>query len=220
MIYNIDNQLFSSIIYYSFLFNKSNINLLSFKKHEKGGYSNRFEIAGANGRMLISIPVQGGRNNQLPAKEVKINYAEPWQKQVWKTLQSAYSNSPFYEYYAPELLPFFEKKYCFLWDLNYNFLQWINIKLKWQLLVEVIDNPNNLSEKTANYYTNYFTPKNKFSWQLLPYNQVFISKNGFIPNLSILDLLFCEGPACNSYLKAMQELNFPLTTNQIINNTY
>lgn len=172
------------------------------EQHEnylKGSYRNRCHIAGVNGLLRLSIPLLKGKNEGQSIQEVRIAYHEPWQTQHWTSISSAYGNAPFFEHYAPEIAPFFEKKYDFLFDLNRDLLC---------CLLRLIGLPDGLTftssfqkETAAEIYdfrNGIFPKKHRQkedqAFKPVHYSQVFEEKNGFLPNLSILDLLFCTGP--------------------------
>lgn len=155
----------------------------------------RCYINGANGVITLKVPRFRKNSSKTPIKDIKINYDHPWQKEHWKSIRSAYQSSPFFEYYCDELIPFFEKEYLFLIDLNMEIQQKI---------IDIIGLENNL--KTS----DQFTPYTENDWRksnfknyenATKYEQVFSSKNEFVPDLSILDLLFNLGPETYQFLK-------------------
>lgn len=173
--------------------------------YAKGTYRNRCHIASANGLLRLSIPLEKGKNEQQPIQEVRIAYQEPWQHWHWEGIKSAYGKSPFFEHYADVLAPFYEKNYEFLFDWNWNLLQTllqlIGIQSEMRFTTEyqkhtpaeTLDFRNKISPKTHRQAEDpHFQP--------IRYEQVFIEKHGFLPNLSILDLLFCTGPEALSIL--------------------
>lgn len=174
-----------------------------FEHYSKRSYRNRTHIAGANGIAHLSIPLKKGKNEQQPIRETKIAWFESWARKHWQTIRSAYGNAPYFDYYSDELQPFFEKKYEFLFDWNYQLLLTLQRLLQIEqplelsqaylkeIPAEVLDMRNKISPKSKNISTP-FVPKT--------YPQVFMEKNGFLPNLSILDLLFCTGPEAVMYL--------------------
>ncbi len=167
--------------------------------YQKGSFRNRCYIAGANGPLRLSVPLVQGKNERQPIRDVRIAYREHWQQQHWQSIRSAYGSAPFFEYYAEYLRPFFETRYDFLFDLSWALLQ---------ALAELIPVEGNLL-LTESYHGK---PPEGWAWLRdtihpkpqrekpdplflpLPYPQVFEEKHGFLPNLSILDLLFCTGP--------------------------
>ena len=192
----IELQYFPPIAYFAVLLKNENVLIEQFENYQKSSYRNRCHIATANGLLRLSIPLEKGKNNQTAIKEVKIYNATNWQTQHWRAIKSAYGNAPYFEYYADELLPFFEKKYDYLFDWNLDLLNCI---------MELFMMPNNL-QFTAEYqmdlndnttdFRNVISPKkqNNDLFKQIPYSQLFVEKYGFIPELSVLDVLFCKGP--------------------------
>jgi hypothetical protein len=193
-------QYISKILLYKKVYIEQHENYL------KQTYRNRCEILSANGRFALTIPVI--QKNELKTKisEIEISYAENWQKLHFKALESAYSSSPFYEFYIHDFIKFFEKKPQNLFEYNteilYTILEIIGIaKTK-------ISFTNNFIELENNYYDFRFsiTPKKQLQtadneFKTIEYTQVFAEKFKFDPNLSILDLIFNLGPESLLYLK-------------------
>lgn len=164
---------------------------------QKMSYRNRYRVGGSNNSILLTVPLTNGRDQHIPVKDVLIHNKENWQVQHWRTLTSVYRRSPYFEHYEGTLQRLFETRYELLADLNRDALQWVmaQLRLKTELAVtEVYEKkyPNevrdirNVKAGPAEY------PK---------YYQVFEDRTGFLPNLSILDLLFSEGPAAMNILK-------------------
>jgi WbqC-like protein len=172
---------------------------------QKQTYRNRCFIYTANGKHLLNVPIQHTKGIKQKTKDVKIDYKDDWHILHLKTLQTAYSSSPFFEFYIDDLSLIFEKRVPFLLDLNLKCHEFVMNSL--QL--------NNPTSKTIVYNKapNYFDARNlaiaksnqKFNFER--YIQVFEQNHGFISNLSILDLLFMEGPNTLNYLES-QTLNF------------
>ncbi len=180
--------------------------LLMIEQHEhysKGSFRNRTHIAAANGVTRLSIPLKKGKNEQQPIRETQIAWFEPWAKKHWQAIQSAYGNAPFFEFYQDELHPFFEKKYTYLFDWNLDLMLKLKalLGLEGELIfsqtyskeppTEILDRRNCISPKAK---------KRETEFRQVEYPQVFLEKHGFLPNLSILDLLFCTGPEAVVYL--------------------
>ncbi len=166
--------------------------------YQKQSYRNRTEIYGANGKLALTVPVSFSQKNRQLYKDVKIANEDDWQLQHLKSLQSAYSMSPFFEFYIDDLIPLFETKFDFILDLN---LKCFEILVD-SLQIELNVSESIIFEKDASNKTD-FRPLAKRNYQasnLEYYTQVFTEKHGFIPNLSILDLLFNEGPNTELYL--------------------
>lgn len=169
-----------------------------FEKHDnfqKATFRNRTIINTANGSQLLSIPIVGGRDKHQLYREVKISYAENWQKQHWQSIRSAYGSAPFFEHYADYIAPFYEKKVDALFDFNVLLLEKIFHLLK-------VKQPLNFTAEFQHTYDGVADFRDKNAEKNIPtYIQVFSHKNGFNPNVSILDLLFCEGSNAVNYLK-------------------
>jgi hypothetical protein len=146
---------------------------------QKQTFRNRFEIMSPNKRHMLSVPVQKGKT-KLRMKEVKISYAEPWPRKHWQALETAYENSPFFEYYDYKLKPIFTADYEFLWEYNYALLKEVLRYLKVDIELELTDELPN----TEALIVKQTTPE---------YDQVFMEKHGFMNNLSVLDWVFNVG---------------------------
>lgn len=171
--------------------------------YQKQSYRNRTEIYGANGKLALTVPVSYSQRNRQFYKDVKIANEDDWQLQHLKSLQSAYSMSPFFEFYIDDLMPLFETKFDFILDLNLKCFEILQDSLQLELNVS----KSTVFEKDALNKID-FRPLAKRNYQannLEYYTQVFTEKHGFISNLSILDLLFNEGPNTELYL-AQQSL--------------
>lgn len=172
-----------------------------FENYVKQTYRNRCYIYTANGKLCMSIPVIKTTGNHTKVKDVKIDYKQSWHRLHWRSIESAYNSSPFFLYFRDYLEPFYEKKYKFLIDLNTELLH-VLIKLSGIISdVKFTENYIKPNEK-INDFRNCISPKSKQPTvsSFSQYIQVFGDKHGFIPNLSIIDLLFNEGKTCNEYL--------------------
>lgn len=191
----IELQYFPPIAYFATLMKQDNIHIEQYENYQKGSYRNRCEIATANGSLRLTIPLKKGKNNQTSIKDVKIYNETNWQIQHWRAIKAAYGKSPFFEFYADELNPFFHKEYDFLFDWNIEMLNCIienlNLPIDYQLTTDYQLSNDNIID-----FRNKITPKKDTTsiYKPVPYGQVFLEKHGFLPNLSILDLLFCKGP--------------------------
>lgn len=167
---------------------------------QKQTYRNRAYIYGANGKLSLNIPVIHTQKERQKYRDVKIYNAEKWQQIHWKSLESAYRTSPFFEFYEDEIAPLFQTKAKFLLDFNMQCFKTICECLQLEL---------NSSETTVYEKTvidkldmrDLVNVKKEKPKPFEPYTQVFNDKHGFISNLSIFDLLFCEGPNSVNYLQ-------------------
>jgi hypothetical protein len=167
--------------------------------YQKQSFRNRTEIYAANRKLALSVPVSYSQKNRQLYKDVKIANEDRWQIQHLKSLQSAYSMSPFFEYYIDDLMPLFEKKFDYILDLNLSCFE----VLKDSLQIDISTSKTELFEKEPFHKTDFrpMVNRNYKVGSLSYYTQVFTEKHGFITNLSILDLLFNEGPNTELYLK-------------------
>jgi hypothetical protein len=160
----------------------------------KQTYRNRCHIAGANGVMALSIPVEKSSSAKMLTRDVRISEHNDWQLQHWRSIESAYNSTPFFEYYKDDLLPFFEKKWSFLWDFNQEIQAMMLELLDIQPMINQTTEYNlSLGEHVLDLREAIHPKKQDADWNLKPYYQVFEQRFGFQPNLSIIDLLFNMG---------------------------
>ena len=196
----IDLQYFPSIISFKNLYKYSNIVFDQYEYYEKMSFRSRCRIVGAEGPIDLSVPLLKGRDQRSIMKDVRISGLQPWQDRHWKTIVSCYSRSPWFEFYRDELEGLYKKPFVYLLDWNLACFEWTLGVLKMTV-------PVSLSEDYRKEYDGLewvdwrgkILPKNSqkegdpMDTPPLKYQQVFEDRIGFIPNLSILDLLFCEG---------------------------
>ena len=182
---------FPCIAWYKMFLRNENIQIEQHEYFVRKSFRNRTVIAGPNGLITLSIPLKGGRNQKNVMKDIEISYDENWQTVHWKTIESCYRRSPYFEYYAEDIKMLFEKKHHFLVDYNIQCLQLVNQLL--QVKKELV-----LTEKYEKIPLDIWVDaRNVFDentdMQLPSYIQVFQDRIGFKSNLSILDMLFCDG---------------------------
>lgn len=191
----VEYQYFGSINYIKTLFQFSNINFEVCESFQKMSFRNRMVLAGSNGLVHLSVPLEKGRDQKQLLKDVRISYTLPWQLQHWRTIESCYNRSPFFEYYRDWLEPFYQRRPVFLLDMNRDLTAWLVKQLK--LTARLSETTGFLPVYPAEVtdFRSKWLPRNfQESSTNIHYQQVFADRIGFQPNLSILDLLFCEGP--------------------------
>ncbi len=169
------------------------------EKHEswqKQSYRNRCYILGPAGPQFLNIPVVNNSNKKQIAT-VEISYTENWQHTHWQAIKSAYGTAPFFEVLAPELEPFFRQQTHRLWDWN---LELIRLLLDWLQVDIPLRETTQWSADQPNDFRESFHPKMPLQGTFPAYPQVFDDQLPFASNLSVIDLLFNEGPAAYDYL--------------------
>lgn len=189
---------FGPVQYYSkFLVHDTRI-IEIYDHYTKQTYRNRCNIYGANGILSLSIPVLKGAGHKSWIRDIRMDDTKNWKKLHWKGIESAYRHSPFFEFYMDDIQSFIMGKYKFLIDLNSEILRAILTHLEIDPEFTCTNEFVDYTRYQAMDYRELIHPKVDVSadphFNPLPYPQVFSIKHGFLPNLSILDLLFNEGP--------------------------
>jgi hypothetical protein len=198
----IECQYFGSVLYIQqiALANASVIDV--HEPFKKMSFRNRTTIISAQGPLLLTVPLQHGRDQKAPMQDVKICYGQNWPSKHIKALNSCYKRSPFFEYYEEGVSQLLQKEHLYLVDLNISILNWLEKVLKTQFNISKSTAPIpylDPSVQEARDSSNLVDTKQNIANKVYP--QVFSDKIDFIPNVSILDLLFCMGPSANIYLK-------------------
>ena len=182
---------FPCIAWYKMFLRNENIQIEQHEYFVRKSFRNRTVIAGPNGLITLSIPLKGGRNQKNVMKDIEISYDENWQTVHWKTIESCYRRSPYFEYYAEDIKMLFEKKHHFLVDYNIQCLQLVNQLLQVKKELVLTEKYEKMPLDTWVDGRNLFDENKDI--QLPSYIQVFQDRIGFKSNLSILDMLFCDG---------------------------
>ncbi|APZ46607.1 hypothetical protein BW723_10015 [Polaribacter reichenbachii] len=166
---------------------------------QKQSYRNRCYIYNSSGKQLLTIPVKHQiKDGRKKTKDTLVENNVPWQDQHFKSLKIAYRTSPFFDFLEDDIAPIFNKKYKYLQDLNIDTYLFITDAL--QLNSDFILTKEYQTENITNDFRFLADKKHQPKKLIERYIQMFDDKHGFIPNLSILDLLFMEGPNAISFL--------------------
>lgn len=201
----IESQYFPPVTLFKKSISFSNVKIDIYEPWRKMSFRNRCVVVGSNGIINLSIPVLDGREQKKLLKDVWIDNRKPWQSQHWKTITSCYKRSPWFDFFEPELAKLYRQPVDLLSDWNFTCLGWVIGKLG--LSISVDDMPIDGSVQPGSEmvdWRNKLTPKSVQTDFPDPvrYHQVFEERIGFIPHLSILDLLFCEGKNARRILTA------------------
>lgn len=190
---------FSPISQYSEIIKSDSIIFEFEDNFQKQSYRNRCYIYNSNGKQLLTIPVKySSKKGKIKAKDIVIENDIPWQDNHFKSLQSAYRTSPFFDFLEEDIAPIFSKKYKYLYDVNIDTFLFVMDTLQFD--ANFTKTIVYQSKNTINDFRFLADRKHQPKKQVESYTQMFDDKHGFIPNLSILDLLFMEGPNSISYL--------------------
>ncbi len=155
--------------------------------YQKGGWRNRCELAGPNGRQTLSIPLEKGKHQQKPIQDVRICYRTDWWRAHEQAIRTAYGRSPYFEFYADALFAVGRSHPATLWELNFRLMT----TLCTLIAFPVVPQPSATFTPRG---SGIFLRETDLAAALLPYPQVFTDRHGYLPGLSILDALFCQGP--------------------------
>lgn len=197
----IELQYLPCLAYFTCLLKYDRISIDVEERYVKQSYRNRCRVLTANKIDVLTVPVKK-YEAATPTKDIKIDYSQDWLRRHLGCFKSAYGKSPFYEYYAPELLDIYDKKLAYLVELNYELLTFclrlVGIKKDIQYNLSggageadgLIDAISLINNKKGDISSDYYKP--------MPYYQTF--GNDFVSNLSIIDLIFNIGPEAKSVL--------------------
>lgn len=173
------------------------------ENYQKRSFRNKAIICGSGGPKIITVPLKKGKANQLPITLVEIAYDEDWIGQILKSIKSYYGKAPYFEEIFPDIEDLLGKKHQYLFDLNWEAIQWVLEFI--QLETEVVKTSKYLKNYPNMDYRNKPNIKDYASEEMSTYPQIFSDRIPFQVNLSILDLLFCKGPEAIIYLRQNEQ---------------
>lgn len=194
----IELHYFPSIQWMKHVIHAQTIEIEAFENYQKGSYRNRAYFPGPNGQLLLSLPLVHGKNQHTTIQEVKLANNLPWKREQWKSLTFMYRSSPYFEYYEDELKALFEAPNESLFDWSWSISIWMLKKLGFKGEV-VKSNSYEITDADTHNLRNKIKPGKTFTDNPV-YFQLFEDRNGFLENMSALDLLFMEGPAARELL--------------------
>lgn len=168
--------------------------------YQKQTLRNHCAIYGPNGRQNLSIPVVKVNGNHTRTKDIRISEHQPWQRIHWRSITTAYNNSPFFLYYQDLLAPLYEKKINFLVDWNMELLILMLRILKVERQISLTTSYETSPEGIMDLRWKFNQDNNVIPANFQRYTQVFESRHGFISGLSVIDLVFNLGPEANDYI--------------------
>lgn len=191
-----------SLEYFSLIQNFQRVEFEVCDSFKKQTYRNRAYVLGANKVQLLNVPLKF--SNRTPTKEVRVDYSQRWIKDHWGAIYSSYGKAPFFEFFASDFQKIWEERHEFLFDLNIEFFQLCLKILDIKLEVSITRSFEMTARSDKIDCRNTIQPKKPFSdrniYQSCPYSQLF--GDNFVANLSIIDLIMCEGPRASEILES------------------
>jgi hypothetical protein len=199
----IEAQYLPPVAYFAALLNADEIVVEKHEHYEKQTYRNRCYINTVHGKEALIVPLTS-KHGKTKIMEVRIDYRQKWLNNHWRAIQSAYGKAPYFDYYADSLHDVLFRKSEFLYDLNVELLTMCLKWLRWDLPIReslayqvtinepIIDLRSAISPKKGEMLARFYKPA--------AYYQVFGNK--FVENLSLIDLIFCEGPGAAGIVQA------------------
>lgn len=176
------------------------------EQHEtfpKQTFRNRTLIATGNGPLMLNVPVSRPQGNHTQTGNITVSYHEPWNIRHWRAIVSAYNAAPYFLYYRDGFEEILSQHFSLLSELNDALLRYILCKLKIKCKVIYTTDYQSPDNIQLDYRNSMTSKKKPFDFKMPPYSQVFDTRHGFIPNLSVIDLLFNLGPESKNYLQAL-----------------
>ncbi len=167
----------------------------------KQTFRNRTQIATGNGILMLQVPVSRPSGNHTMTGEITVSYHEPWNVRHWRAIVSAYNAAPYFLYYRDDIEEILLKPHDKLVELNDQLLKFLLKKMKIECELDYSTDYIPAGEHPLDYRGWLTSKKGQRDESFPSYSQVFDAKNGFMPNMSVIDLLFNMGPEAKSYLQ-------------------
>ncbi len=209
----IETHYLPNLEYFFLISQHEKVVLEKFEYFEKQTFRNRCLINTARGTLILSIPLSG-RHGKVLTKDVKVETGTKWRNTHWRTIESAYRNAPFFEFYSDDLRKILYKGHELLLDLNIELLSFCLQSLRLEKQITVSMSYQEIPTEGVRDFRNCVSraKRNNLDYSLVakPYSQVF--GNSFASNLSVIDLLFCCGPESLQIIKS----SFSLSNNKSV----
>jgi hypothetical protein len=194
------------VAYYALLYNANLAVIEKFETYLKQTYRNRSEIYSEKGKMALSIPVSKPSGNHTKTKDILIFNQDKWFKKHWRAIETAYLPAPFFIHYSHEIKPFFEHPFKWLLDFNTQLTELFSRIIGLDTTIILSEDYIKIPKDKIDYRTTLSPKKPENILKKFPkYTQVFETSHGFIPNLSILDLVFNLGPESCDYIASLSK---------------
>lgn len=186
------------VSYFAALYSCRKAYIERYDHYMKQTYRNRCVIASADGPLALTIPVEKSSEGKCAMKDIRVSEHGNWRHVHRNAFVAAYKQSPFFDYYADEFNAFFDRKYEFLYDFNMELVQWLceQIDIQPELVptIEYMDAGEYVLDLREAIHPKKSVGDGMSFYRPVSYYQVFDSRHGFQPDLSIVDLLFNMGP--------------------------
>ncbi len=170
--------------------------------YQKRSFRNKFFSLSAQGVQSFSIPLRKGKHQQKSIREIEIAYDEDWVTRLERHVRTNYGSAPYFSYYFDSFIKIAQSRYIYLFELNLAWLNYINSALKLDITIEFTsDYISVYPEADIDIRVLSTSQTNLSKYQGIVYEQVHSDRQGFTPNLSIVDALFCLGPQTKTLLR-------------------
>lgn len=186
-------EYFPSIAWYAHRLQADRVGIHTRESFVRSSLHNRCYITGPNGILMLSVPLLGGRSQRQSIQEVKISYAEDWRQHHWKSLQTCYRRTPYFEYYMAAFEAFYRQSYTYLIELNRASIQLLDRCLSMHTSHPIDWSSDDEALQAYGKVSHLRVPRERLPQHHFRYVQAFSDRHGFVNGLSTLDLLFCAG---------------------------